>query len=243
MSNKFMVGFSGVISRAKNVSYNVGLRNYMLGVYNYMTVALALSGLVAYLTASSGLVNVLFSTPLGIIISFSPLVISIVMSLKISSAKISTIKTLYFAYAVLMGLSLSSIFLVFSGVLIAKTFFITASMFGVMSIYGYTTKKDLSGYGHILMMIVLGLLIASIVNLFTHSSGLQFGISCISVVVFALLVAYDTQSLKQMYYAVCHDQNIATRMGIFGALQIYIDFVAIFIHLLQIFASLQNRRN
>ena len=101
-----MVGFSGVISRAKNVSYNVGLRNYMLGVYNYMTVALALSGLVAYLTASSGLVNVLFSTPLGIVISFSPLVISIVMSLKISSAKISTIKTLYFAYAVLMGLSL-----------------------------------------------------------------------------------------------------------------------------------------
>ena len=238
-----MVGFSGVISRAKNVSYNVGLRNYMLGVYNYMTIALALSGLVAYLTATSGLAMAMFRSPLGIIISFAPLIVSIVMSVKISSAKISTIKALYFTYAVLMGMSLSSIFLVFSGVLIAKTFFITASMFGAISIYGYTTKKDLSGYGHILMMMVWGLLIASIVNLFTHSSGLQFGISCISVVVFSLLVAYDTQNLKQTYYAVCNDGNMATRMGIFGALQLYIDFIAIFIHLLQIFANLQGRRD
>jgi FtsH-binding integral membrane protein len=141
-----------------------------------------------------------------------------------------------------MGVSLSTLFLAFSGILIAKTFFITASMFGSISIYGYTTKKDLSGYGHILMMIVFGLLIASIVNLFTQSSGLQFGISCISVIVFSLLVAYDTQNLKQMYYSVCHDQNLATRVGIFGALQLYIDFVAIFVHLLQVFAN-SNRKN
>lgn len=238
-----MVGFSGVISRAKDVTYNIGLRNYMLGVYNYMTVALALSGLIAYLTASSGIAFALISSPLGIAISFAPLIISIIMSVKISSAKISTIKILYFAYATLMGVSLSTLFLAFSGILIAKTFFITASMFGSMSIYGYTTKKDLSGYGHILIMIVFGLLIASIVNLFTHSTGLQFGISCISVVVFSLLVAYDTQNLKNMYYHVCHDQNLAIRMGIFGALQLYIDFVAIFVHLLQIFASTQSRKN
>ena len=191
-----MVGFSGVISKVKNVSYNIGLRNYMLGVYNYMTIALALSGIIAYLTARSGLAITLFRSPLGILISFSPLIVSIVMSVKITNAKISTIKALYFLYAVLMGMSLSSIFLVFSGILITKTFFITASMFGAISIYGYTTKKDLSGYGHILMMIVLGLLIASIVNLFTHSSGLQFGISCFSVIVFSLLVAYDTQNFK-----------------------------------------------
>ena len=109
------------------------------------------------------------------------------------------------------------------------------------TVYGYTTKKDLSGYGHIAIMIVWGLLIASVVNLFAHSSGLQFGISCISVIVFSLLVAYDTQNLKQTYYAVCHDQNLATRVGIFGALQLYIDFIAIFIHLLQLFASIQKR--
>lgn len=238
-----MVGFSGVISKAKNVSYNVGLRNYMLGVYNYMTLALAVSGLIAYLTAQSGLARSLMMSPLGLIVGFTPLIISIVMSVKITSAKISTIKTLYFAYATLMGLSLSTLFLVFSGILIAKTFFITASMFGAISIYGYTTKKDLSGYGHILYMMVFGLLIASIVNLFTHSNGLQFGISCISVVVFSLLVAYDTQNLKQTYYAVCHDQSLATRLGIFGALQLYIDFIAIFVHLLQIFASTQGRRD
>ena len=238
-----MVGFSGVISRAKNVTYNVGLRNYMLGVYNYMTVALALSGIIAYLTARSGLAITLMSSPLGMVIAFSPLAISIAMSMKITSAKISTIKALYFVYATLMGLSLSTLFLAFGGVLIAKTFFITASMFGAISIYGYSTKKDLSGYGHIAIMIVWGLLIASIVNLFTHSTGLQFGISFISVVVFSLLVAYDTQNLKQTYYAVCHDQNLATRVGIFGALQLYIDFIAIFIHLLQLFASVQGRRD
>ena len=238
-----MVGISSVITRAKSVSYNQGLRNYMLGIYNYMTVALVLSGVVAYLTARSGLAILMFKSPLGLIISFSPLIISFVMSFKISSAKISTIKALFFAYSVLMGMSLSTIFLAFSGVLIAKTFFITASMFGSISIYGYTTKKDLSGYGHILIMIVWGLLIASIVNIFTHSSGLSFGISCISVVVFSLLVAYDTQNLKRTYYAVSHDTNMSTRLGIFGALQLYIDFIAIFIHLLQIFSSMQGRRD
>jgi len=225
-----MVGMSSVVARAKSVSYNQGLRNYMLGIYNYMTVALAISGLVAYLTAKSGLALLMFKSPLGLIISFAPLVISIVMSLKITSAKMSTIKALYFAYAVLMGMSLSTIFLVFSGLSIAKTFFITASMFGVISIYGYTTKKDLSGYGHILIMIVWGLLIASIVNIFTHSSGLSFGISCISVVVFSLLVAYDTQNLRRMYYEIQNDGNLTTRLGIFGAFQLYVDFLAIFMH-------------
>jgi len=241
--NFSMVGFSGVISNAKDVSYNIGLRNYMLGVYNYMTLALALSGIVAYLSAYSGITHLMLSSPLGIIVSFSPLIVSIVMSVKINSAKISTVKALYFTYAVLMGLSMSTIFLAFGGLLIAKTFFITASMFGAISIYGYTTKKDLSGYGHILTMIVIGLLIASIVNIFTHSTGLQFGISCISVIVFSLLVAYDTQNLKRTYYSVCHNQDLAIRCGIFGALQIYIDFIAIFIHLLQIFASTQGKRD
>ncbi len=238
-----MVGFSGVITRAKEVSYNEGLRRYMLGVYNYMTVALGVSALVAMFFAKSGLALALMRGPLGWVIAFSPLIVSIVMSVKLTTAKIGTIKALYFTYAVLIGMSFSSLFLIFSGVDITKTFLITASMFGGMSIYGYSTKKDLSGYGHILIMIVWGLLVASIVNIFTHSSGLSFGISCVSVVVFSLLVAFDTQNLKRMYYAVCHDQNLATRVGIFGALQLYIDFIAIFVHLLQLFASVNGRRD
>ena len=238
-----MVGLSGVITRTKSTSYNEGLRKYMLGVYNYMTVALGISAIVAMLAAKTGLSVALMTTPLGWIIAFAPLIISLVMSFKITTAKLSTIKSLYFTYAILMGLSLSTIFLAFSGVLIAQTFFITASMFGAMSIYGYATKKDLSGYGHILIMIVWGILIASIVNIFMHNSGLSFAISCISVVVFSLLVAFDTQNLKRTYYAVCSDPNMAVRFGIFGALQLYIDFIAMFIHLLQIFASLQGRRD
>ena len=238
-----MVGFSRVISRAKDVSYNEGLRRYMLGVYNYMTVALCISAIVAAFTAKSGLVFVLMRGPLGWIVAFSPLIVSMVMSFRLTTAKISTIKGLYFLYATLMGLSLSSLFLIFSGVDITRTFFITASMFGGMSIYGYTTKRDLSGCGSICLMIVLGLLIASIVNIFAHSDGLSFLISCISVVVFTLLVAFDTQTLRNMYYAVCKDTNLATRIGIFGALQLYIDFIAIFIHLLQLFASTQGRKD
>ncbi len=238
-----MVGLSSVISRARDVSYNEGLRRYMLGVYNYMTVALCISAVVAMLSAKSGLALALMSGPFGWIVAFSPLIISIVMSFKITSAKISTIKGLYFLYATLMGLSLSSLFLIFSGVDIARTFFITASMFGGMSLYGYTTKCDLSGYGHMFFMIVWGLLIASIVNIFLHSDGLSFAISCVSVVVFTLLVAFDTQNLRNMYYSVCKDTNMATRVGIFGALQLYIDFIAIFVHLLQLFANVQGRRN
>ena len=238
-----MVGFSGVISRAKEVGYNEGLRKYMLGVYNYMSVALGISGLVAFVSAKTGLALAIMSSPLGWIIAFAPIIISIAMSVKLTTASISTIKKLYFTYAVLLGLSLSSIFLVYSGVDIAKTFFITASMFAGISIYGYTTKRDLSGYGHVLIMVVWGLLVASIVNIFTHSSGLSFGISCVSVLVFSGLVAFDTQNLKRMYYAVGHDQELATRVGIFGALQLYIDFIAIFVHLLQLFANVNGRRD
>ena len=238
-----MTGFSGVINqvRTKAVSYNEGLRRYMLGVYNYMSLALAISAITAFLTAKSGLVNMLFGTPLAFVVAFAPVIMSLVMSFKITSAKISTIKGLYFAYSFLMGLSMSTLFLVFSGVDIAKTFLITACMFGGMSIYGYTTKKDLSSMGSYLFMAVWGLFIASIVNIFTHSSGLSFGISLISVFVFTILVAFDTQNLKRTYYAVCQDTNMATRLGIFGALQLYIDFIAIFVHLLQLFASSQRR--
>ena len=238
-----MVGFSSVINdvKTKAVSYSEGLRRYMLGVYNYMSLALGISALTAFFMAKTGLSLAIMSTPLGWIIAFSPLIISIVMSVKFTTAKISTIKGLFFAYSILMGMSLSSIFYVYSGVDITKTFLITACMFLGMSIYGYTTQKDLSTLGSIFIMAVWGILIASIVNIFLHSSGMSFAISCISVLVFTGLVAYDTQSLKRTYYAVCHDNNLATKFGIFGALQLYIDFIAIFVHLLQLFANSQRR--
>ena len=240
-----MVGFSGVLgtSRVREVSKNEGLRKYMLGVYNYMSVALGLSALVAFLAAHSGLTAALMSGPLGWIVAFSPLILSIVMSVKLTTAKISTIKALYFAYAILMGLSMSAIFLVFSGEDIAKTFFITSAMFLSMSIYGYSTKSDLSVFRSYLMMAVFGILIASIVNIFTHSSGLSYVISFAAVFVFTILVALDTQNLRRMYYAVCQDTNMATRIGIFGALQLYIDFIAIFMHLLQLFGNAAARRD
>ncbi len=239
-----MTGFSGVINQVKtrSVSYNEGLRRYMLGVYNYMTVALGISTLVSFISAKTGFVYAMVGSPLGWIVAFSPLIISLVMSFKITTAKLSTIKALYFAYAILMGMSLSTLFLMFSGLDITKTFLITACTFGAMSIYGYTTKKDLSSAGSFFIMAVWGLLIASIVNIFFKSSGLAFGISFLSVLVFTGLIAYDTQNLKRTYYAVCNDQNLATRFGIFGALQLYIDFIAVFVHLLQLLGN-ANRRD
>ena len=240
-----MVGFSGVLgtSRVREVSKNEGLRKYMLGVYNYMSVALGLSALVAFLAAHSGFTAALMTGPLGWIVAFSPLILSIVMSIKITSARISTIKALYFAYAILMGLSMSAIFLVFSGEDIAKTFFITSAMFFSMSIYGYSTKSDLSVFRSYLIMAVFGILIASIVNIFTHSSGMSYAISFVAVFVFTILVALDTQNLRRTYYAVSQNTDMATRLGIFGALQLYIDFLAIFMHLLQLFGSAAGRRD
>ena len=240
-----MVGFSSVINgvKTKVVSYNEGLRRYMLGVYNYMSIALGVSALTAFLMAKTGATLTIMSGGLGWLIVFSPLIISIVMSLNITTAKITTIKALYFAYSILMGMSLSTIFFVYGGVDIARTFLITACMFGGMSIYGYTTKKDLSNFGSMLIMCVWGLLMASLINLFLHSAGVQYAISFISVFVFTGLVAFDTQNLKRTYYAVCHDTNLATRLGIFGAFQLYIDFIAMFMHLLQLLGNVNGRRD
>ena len=238
-----MTNFSSVVNGVKTraVSYNEGLRRYMLGVYNYMSVALALSGVIAFLTAKSGLVYLLVGSPLGWVIAFSPLIVSIVMSFKLNTAKISTVKMLYFLYAILMGMSMSTLFLMFTGVDITKTFLITACMFLSTAIYGYTTRKDLSSIGSFLIMAVFGLLIASVVNIFAHSGGLSFIISLVSVVVFTALVAYDTQNLRRLYYATCQDKDMAVKYGIFGALQLYIDFIALFIHLLQLLGTAQKR--
>ena len=236
-----MTGFSGVFQNAKTVSYNEGLRRFMLGIYNYMSIALGLSAFVAFVSARTGLTLAIMKTPLGIIVAFSPLAISLFMGFNLLKAKLSTIKALFISYAVLMGVSMSTIFYAFSGLDITRAFLITACTFFAMSIYGYTTKKDLSSWGSLLIMLVFGLLISSIANMFFQSTAMSYAISLISVVVFTGLIAFDTQSLRRMYYAVNYDQNIATRMGIYGALQLYIDFVALFLHMLRIFGGMKNR--
>ena len=238
-----MVGITGVINKAKTTSYNEGLRRYMLGVYNYTSIELLISSIVAFVTAKTGLVYALVGSPLGWIVAFAPIILSVFMSVKLTKSNLSTIKIIYFLFAVLYGLSFSTLFLMFSGIDITKTFLITSCMFGGMSIYGYTTKKDLTSSGSYLIMAVWGLLIASIINIFTKNSGLSFAISLISVVVFTILIAYDTQNIKKTYYAVCQDKDLATRFGIFGALQLYLDFIAIFIHLLQLLGNVNGKRN
>ena len=218
------------------ISQNSGLREYMLGVYNYMTLALAISGVVAFFSAYSGLAYMMFSSPVGSIIAFAPLIMVFYLGFKFHSMSSDAVRSFLLIYSVLMGLSMSSIFLVYSSVSIAKAFFITAGMFGSMSIYGYSTKKDLTGMGSFLFMGVIGLLIASLVNIFTKSEGMSVLISILSVIIFTGLTAYDTQKIKHMYYMLGSNNNSesAKKIAIFGAFQLYIDFIAIFTHLLRL---------
>ena len=228
-----------------------GLRAFMLGVYNNMTIGLALTGLVAlganllavsalptpyqlgshtYLTSFGAAI---YSSPLRRVIMFAPLAFVLFFSLKINTMAASTARTLFFAFAAVMGLSLSSILLIYTGSSIARAFFITSATFGALSLYGYTTKKDLSAMGSFLIMGVIGIVIASIVNLFVQSSMFQFGLSILTVLVFAGLTAWDTQSIKAMYLE--SDQfEVATKKSINGALMLYLDFINIFMAMVQL---------
>lgn len=216
------------------VGYNEGLRKYMLGVYNYMTIALGISGVVAYFFAKSGLAFAIFSTPLGMIVAFAPLIMSFYLAFKFQSMSFESVRNFLLIYSVLMGISLSSIFLVYNMSSVARAFFITAGMFGSMSIYGYSTKKDLSSMGSFLIMGAMGILIASLVNMFMKSEGLSVFISFVSVIIFTGLTAYDTQKIKAMYYHIGHGSKDSAKMAVFGAFQLYMDFVIIFVHMLRL---------
>jgi FtsH-binding integral membrane protein len=235
-----MYGLGAILQKTKDVSYNQGLRDYMLGVYNYMTAALAVSGLTAFFLAKTGLAAAITFSPLGILFALLPVGLSMYISARIMTARFETLKSLFIIYSIAMGASLSGIFLVFTQTEIARAFFVTASTFGSMSIYGYVTKKDLSSLGSSLTMVVLGLFIASIVNIFFRSSAMSFAISFISVIAFTVLVAYDTQNIKRLYY---NSGSAQSRIAILGALQLYIDFVAIFIHLLNLLAATRSNRD
>ncbi|WP_163265169.1 Bax inhibitor-1/YccA family protein [Chelativorans alearense] len=214
-----------------------GLRAYMIRVYNLMALGLGITGLAAWGTAQMAMTNpafaqVMYGSPLRWVVMLAPLGLVFFLSARIHKMSVSAAQTSFWVFAALMGLSLSSIFLVFTGESIVRTFFITAASFGALSLWGYTTKRDLSGMGSFLFMGLVGIIIAMIVNIFLASSALQFAISVIGVLIFAGLTAYDTQQIKEMYYE-GDDQLVAGRKAIMGALRLYLDFINLFMFLLQ----------
>ncbi len=218
------------------VDIDVGLRDYMLRIYNYMASGLALTGIVAYVFAQSGLYIAIARTPLIWLVMLAPLGLVMWLSYGINRMQASTAQALFWVYAALMGVSLASVFLVFTGESVARVFFITAGTFGAMSLYGYTTQRDLSQWGSFLFMGLIGIIIASLVNIFLASSALQFAISVIGVIVFVGLTAYDTQQIKEMYFE-NDDAQTAGKKAIMGALRLYLDFINLFMMLLQLFGS------
>jgi FtsH-binding integral membrane protein len=222
---------------------DVGLRSYMLSVYNYMASGVLLTGIIALLFAPyAGQVLISASgrgmSPLGWIIILSPLAIVFAMSFGAARMRTGTLQILFWAFAALMGLSMSTIFLVYTGASIAQTFFATSAAYLGLSLYGYTTKRDLSGFGIFLIMGVVGILVAMLVNMFLHSTAMALAISVIGVLLFAGLTAYDTQRIKSMYFLV-QGTEMAGKTVIMGALTLYLDFINMFQFLLSLMG---NRR-
>ncbi len=219
-----------------SVSVDQGLRSHMLKVYNYMSSGILLTGIVALLFAQSGLAAQMLATPLKWVLMFAPLGFIMVMSFGYNRLSQPALQALFWAFAVVMGLSFSSIFLVFSGESIARTFFVTAAAFAALSLWGYTTKKDLTGMGSFLIMGVVGLFLATIVNMFLGSSTLQWVISLLGVLIFAGLTAYDTQRIKSEYFQFAGHDSLG-KIAIMSALNLYLDFVNMFQFLLSFMGS------
>ncbi|MFM5908293.1 MAG: Bax inhibitor-1/YccA family protein [Novosphingobium sp.] len=212
-------------------TYDAGLRRYMLSIYNYMASGVLLSGIVALLFATSGAAAAVFATPLRWVLILAPLGFVMAMSFGMNRMQTSTLKMLFWAFSVVMGLSLSSIFLIYTGPSIASTFFATAGAFAGLSLVGYTTKKNLSAMGSFLTMGVIGLIIAMLINAFFPMPGLGLAISILGVLIFAGLTAYDTQRLKETYQYVA-GTDMMGKVVIMGALTLYLDFINMFQFLL-----------
>ena len=217
---------------------DAGLRSYMLKVYNYMASGVLLTGIVAMLFAQSSIGQsiMLGGGLLRWLIIFAPLGFVFAMSFGVNRMSTGTLQTLFWSFAFVMGLSMSTVFLVFTGVSIAQTFFAVAAAFLGLSLWGYTTKKDLSGWGTFLIMGVVGLLVAMIVNIFLQSTAMHFAISAIGVLIFAGLTAYDTQKIKSMYAYVA-GSDMEGKVVIMGALNLYLDFINMFKFLLSFMGS------
>jgi FtsH-binding integral membrane protein len=216
---------------------DVGLRQYMLKVYNFMSVGLVVTGLVAYFVAQSDdLLRAIYFSPLRWVVMLAPIGFALLFGFRIQQMRASTAQMLYWAFAAVMGLSLSFIFIVYTNASVARVFFISAGTFAGMSLYGYTTKRDLSGVGSFMMMGLIGIILASLVNLFLHSTALLFTISVIGVIVFVGLTAWDTQRIKEMYSA-GDGAEVGTKKAILGAFQLYLDFINLFVMMLQLMGS------
>lgn len=222
-----------------------GLRSYMLGVYNYMAAGVGLTGIVSYLVFAMATVQengrvvgltdlgtALYASPLKWVLMLAPLAFVLVLSFGLHKLSAAATQAAFWAFAAVMGLSISSIFLIYTGESIVQTFFVTAGAFAALSLYGYTTKRDLSGWGSFLIMGVVGLIIATILNWFLQSGALAFAISVIGLLIFAGLTAYDTQRIKDEYLVIRHNAEMVAKASVMGALSLYLDFINMFMFLL-----------
>jgi FtsH-binding integral membrane protein len=242
LDNRYAPGYPA----RSGAAVDEGLRSYMLGVYNYMAAGVALTGITAYVTSmmavgADGQLTqfgaMLYTSPLKWVVMLAPIGFVLYLSVRVEQMSVTSAQIAFWLFAAVMGISLSSIFLVFTGQSIAQVFFVTAASFGALSLWAYTTKRDISGWGSFLFMGLIGVILASVVNIFLQSSGLQFAISVIGVLVFAGLTAYDTQRIKDGYSLVRGNAEMAAKSAIMGALSLYLDFINMFVMLLNLFGS------
>lgn len=231
----FRSGVAGI----DRVNFDAGLRAHMQSVFNYMGMGLALTGVLAFVVAHTALARLIFNTPLQWLVMLAPLGFVMYMNVGLQSLTTSKMRTLFWCFCGAMGLSMGAIFLVFTGDSIARAFFITAATFLTMSLWGYTTKRDLTGMGSFLLMGILGLMIAGVVNIFLASSGLQWISSILGVGIFTGLTAFDVQRIKQTYMS-GWGQDTNDKLAIFGALSLYLNFINAFQFLLQLTGSRRN---
>ncbi len=227
-------------ARVGAAEYDQGLRTHMLGIYNYMTLALGISALVAWGSYISGVTASLVTSPVAIIVMLAPVGFVMFMSFRFEKMSYSSLMGTFLAYSAVMGLSLSTIFIAYKVGSVVQVFAITAAAFGSLSLYGYTTRRNLSAMGSFLVMGLFGIVIAMLVNIFLQSSALQFGLNVLGLLIFAGLTAWDTQRLKDEYDYVAGDQELAGKASVMGALTLYLDFVNMFQFLLALFGQRNN---
>jgi uncharacterized protein len=230
-------------------TFDQALRSYMLSVYNYMAGGVALTGLVAYAMNQAAVSatptafrmgkhfltpfgQAVYGSPLMWVLALAPLAFVFFLSFRVYKMSVGATQLSFWLFSAVMGASLSTILLRYTGQSVAQVFFITAAAFGALSVFGYVTKRDLSGMGSFLIMGVVGLILAGVVNIFMQSSALQFAISALGLLIFSGLTAYDTQQIKDNFYAVAHDSSVMTKSAIMGALNLYLDFINMFQSLL-----------
>lgn len=236
----YHTGARSIPTGRADMAVDAGLRSFMLGIYNKMGLGLLLSGILAYVVGTTpALYMTLLAPPLGYVVMFGPLAILLISSFVMKNPSPIAANIVYWSVVTFMGIGLGSIVLVYGNMpdgiaIVAKAFLVTAASFGALSLWGYTTKKDLSGWGTFLIMGLIGLIIASIVNMFIASSALSFAISVIGVLIFAGLTAFDTQRLKFMYYQVGGDARATAVTTTFGALSLYINFINLFMFILRL---------